>query len=195
MAATFGIAGFSAARSLLNPAGFLAGLVPNPFSLSTRTAPAGPTVLQAIQKLNRLETCRYQGQVIVRGDTSNILPTWVAGDRLLFVGHGEVVAGVDLSRLGAPDIRVKSDRVELRLPEPQIFHTRLDNGKSEVFDRQSGFLTGPDRDLEKRVRQEAENRIQAAALEQGVLNTAETNAREALQQHLKLLGFNSVTFL
>lgn len=195
VAVGFAVAGFTAARSLVGSVAFLRDLAANPFRLTTRVAPAGPAVLEAVQALERLETCRYRGQAIVRGDTQGILPNWLAGDRMVFIGHGEVVAGVDLSRLSQRDLQVREDRVEIRLPEPELFHTRLDSQRSEVFDRQAGLLTGPDPDLESRVRQQAEAQIQAAAMESGVLNKADANARQALEKHLRLLGFRSVRFL
>jgi len=157
--------------------------------------PSGPVVLEQVQRLQRLETCRYNGQVVVRGEKKNALPTWLAGDRLLFVGHGEVVAGVDLSLLRPEDLRAEGDRVSMRLPRTEILHTRLDNRRSEVFERQAGLFTGPDRNLESTVRVEAEDRIRQAALESGILATADANAREALRVQLSGLGFREVRFL
>ena len=114
---------------------------------------------------------------------------------MLFVGRGEVVAGVDLARLTPADVSVQGDAVTLKLPQTEILHTRLDNRQSQVYERRTGFLTGPDRDLEARVRVEAEDRIRAAALESGVLATARANAEEDLRRHLGLLGVREVRFL
>jgi len=165
------------------------------FRLVTRTTPSGPVVLTQIQQLNRLETSRYQGQVVVRGEHSGALPVWLAGDRLLFVGHGEVVAGIDLGRLRAEDVRAAGDRVELRLPPAEVLHTRLDNRQSEVYERRVGLFTGPDPRLEGEVRLEAEERIRAAALESGILTTARANAEGALRRQMEMLGFRQVLFL
>ena len=185
---------FSAGCGLLR-ADRLAGLLPNPFRSSSWVAPSGPVVLQSVQRLERLETSRYRGQVVVKGDTGGLLPHWLSGDRLVFLGHGEVVAGLDLSRLGPDDLRVVERRVEVRLPRPEILHTRLDNQQSEVFSRETGLLSGPDRTLESRTRVEAETRLEQAALESGILSDAEANARESLRRHLETLGFREVRFL
>ena len=98
-AAILGTALFGAAVKLAP----LAEAVRNPFAVRSRTM-SGPVLLQQVQKLQRLETSRYQGQVIVEGETKGILPTWITGDRLLFVGRGEVVAGIDLARLREGDL-------------------------------------------------------------------------------------------
>ncbi len=185
---------FVAGRELLrfNP---LAALLPPALRWGSTVSPSGPVVLQSVQRLERLETSRYRGQVVVKGDTGGILPRWVAGDRLVLLGHGEVVAGLDLARLGDGDIRVAQESVEVRLPRPEILHTRLDNRESEVFSRETGIFTGPDRTLETRTRIEAEDRLRAAALESGILTTAEANGRETLRRHLTTLGFREVRFL
>jgi len=174
--------------------GGLVSRLRNPMALFTTTA-SGPVVLQQIQQLNRLETCRYNGEVVVRGERKGILPTWISGDRVLLVGRGEVVAGLDLSALRSQDVQVKGQELSVRLPAPQILHTRLDNRRSVVHDRTSGILSGPDRDLDGQVREEAEQRIRAAALESGILRTAETNARATLSQQLRQFGFREVRFL
>jgi hypothetical protein len=166
----------------------------NPFRLSQSVAPTGPVVLEQIQRLQRLETCRYNGQVVVRGDTKGVLPTWLAGDKMLFVGRGEVVAGIDLARLQPGDVAVQGDAVVVRLPQAEILHSALDNRRSQVFEHKSGFFTGPDPQLETKVRIQAEDQIRNAALESGLLNTARQNAEAALRDHLKPLGFREVRF-
>jgi hypothetical protein len=182
-------------RAIGTPAAWMSGLLRDPFRLQSAAVPAGPVVLERIQQLQRLETCRYNGQVVVKGDTHGLLPNWLAGDRMLFMGYGEVVAGVDLARLSAQDVTVERDAVSVRLPQAEILHSRLDNDRSEVYERSAGLLTGPDRDLETRVRREAETRIRQAALESGVLTTAQTNARETLRRQLTLMGAREVRFL
>jgi hypothetical protein len=194
-AAGISLAALSALWAAAAAWGGLHGFLRNPLAMTTRVAPAGPALLEQVQRLERLETCRYNGQVIVRGDTGGVLPVWLAGDRILFVGRGEVVAGVDLQRLRPDDVRVQGSTLTLRLPPAEVLHTRLDNRHSEVFERRSGVLTGPDRHLEGRVRVEAEEQILQAAMESGMLRTARENAREALRRHLQPLGFSEVRIL
>lgn len=182
-----GLRGLSALQSARD---FLA----NPLRLSQRVMPTGPVVLEQVQRLQRLETCRYNGQVVVRGDTQGILPKWLAGDRMLFVGRGEVVAGIDLARLGPNDVVVQGDEVTVRLPQAEILHSALDSRRSQVFEHKSGIFTGPDPQLETKVRIQAEDQIRDAALESGLLNTARQNAEAALRDHLRPLGFREIRF-
>src|ERR1700724_3427809 len=64
-----------------------------------------PTVVRQIQQLQRLETVSYTMDKIISGEHANAyLPKFLAGDRLLLVVHGEVVAGIDLARLQPGDV-------------------------------------------------------------------------------------------
>jgi hypothetical protein len=186
--------GLIAARVFTNPLDRIGQFLSNPFGFSTKVTPSGPVVLQQIQQLSRLETTRYRERVIVKGDTKGILPSWVAGDRILFVGQGEVVAGIDLTQLQPGDVRTEGTKVSVHLPPAKILHTTLDNRQSEVYERQTGIFSKPDPSLETKVRIEAEDRIRAAALESGVLKTAEANSKETLRPFLNKLGFDDVHF-
>ena len=60
-----------------------------------------PTVVDRIQRLQRLETVVYTMDKLVTGAKENpVFPDFLAGDRLLMMVHGEVVAGIDFSNLG-----------------------------------------------------------------------------------------------
>src|SRR5450755_4875108 len=100
-----------------------------------------PTVVNRIQRLQRLETVIYTMDKIVSGAKENpLLPNFLAGDRLLMLVHGEVVAGIDFSNLKPSDVTVNGKQVRLHLPAPQIFSTRLDSAKTRVYSRQTGLL-------------------------------------------------------
>jgi len=152
-----------------------------------------PTVIRQIQALQRLESVSYTMDKIIVGERENpILPKFLAGDRLLLVVHGEVIAGVDLSKLQPSDAMVRDGNVSIRLPHAQIFTTRLDNAKTRVYSRDTGIFSTPDPNLEGEVRQEAERQLQAAALQDGILNTADQNARQTISSLLTGLGFQQV---
>jgi hypothetical protein len=154
-----------------------------------------PTVVDRIQRLQRLETVVYTMDKVVTGAKENsILPDFLAGDRLLLLVHGEVVAGIDFSNLKPSDVRVDGRRVRLRLPAAQVFSTRLDSSKTRVYSRQTGLLVASDPDLESQVRAEAERQLLAAALTDGVLRTAQANGASTISGLLLGLGFEKVEF-
>jgi hypothetical protein len=151
--------------------------------------------VQQIQQLQRLETVVYSMEKIVTGSAdSKYFPRMLAGDRLLLIVYGEVTAGVDLAALDPSRLTIDQRSVEVALPEPSVFSTRLDNARSRVYTRETGLFTSPDPQLESEVRREAERQLTQAALDGGILRTAEANARTTITSLLRGLGFESVTF-
>src|SRR5689334_4138181 len=154
-----------------------------------------PTVVDRIQRLQRLETVVYTMDKLVTGAKENpIFPDFLAGDRLLMLVHGEVVAGIDFSNLKPGDVRVDGKAVHLHLPTSQVFSTRLDSAKTRVYSRQTGLLVPTDPNLETQVRQEAERQLQEAALADGILRTAQQNAASTITSLLQGLGFEGIEF-
>src|SRR5271154_1399513 len=124
-----------------------------------------PTVVDRIQRLQRLETVIYTMDKVVTGEKENpIFPDFLAGDRLLMLVHGEVVAGIDFSNLKPGDVTVKDRQVRLRLPAAEVFSVRLDRAKTRGYSRQTRLMVPTDPDLETQVRQEAERQMHDAAL-------------------------------
>jgi hypothetical protein len=160
---------------------------------STRIDVSSPAVVEKIRKLSRLETVIYSIDKIVEGERQSLLlPNFLAGEKLLLVAHGEVIAGVDLGELKDGDVSVNGDRVRVRLPKAAVFTTRVDNKRTRVYSRMTGLLVSADPNLETEVRQAAEQQIGEAAVADGILDKAGANARTSVTALLYELGFRSV---
>lgn len=160
---------------------------------STEIDVSQPTVVNKIQQLQRLETVVYTMDKVVSGEKENpILPNFLAGDRLLMIVHGEVVAGVDFSGLKSGDVAIEDKKVVLRLPSAQVFSTRIDNERTKVYSRQTGLLVPVDPNLETQVRQEAERQLLEAAMADGILRNAQVNAASTIRSLLQGLGFEEI---
>lgn len=152
-----------------------------------------PSVVEKIQQLQRLETVVYTMDKVVEGDKQSlILPDFLAGDRLLLVAHGEVIAGIDLGGLRSADVAITGRRVRVHLPAAQIFVARLDSSQTRVYSRTTGLLVSADQNLETEVRRKAEQQIREGALADGILNKAAQNARTTIKSMLLGLGFDAV---
>jgi len=152
-----------------------------------------PTVVNRIQRLQRLETVVYTMDKVVSGAKENpIFPDFLAGDRLLLLVHGEVVAGIDFSSLKPGNVKVEGKQIHLYLPAAQVFGTRLDSARTRVYSRQTGLLVPTDPNLESQVRQEAERQLLEAALADGILRTAQQNASQTITSLLQGLGFEKI---
>ncbi len=194
----FFIVGVGAAVYLLRQAGMgngiaakLAGIL-----LSGRTTfnTSAPNVVNQIQRLNRLETVSYSVDTVVEGKHTNaVLPDLLFGDRLLLVVHGQVIAGVDMSKLKPESVHVDGRTVMVDLPASEVFTTHIDSGKTRVFARTTGLLTPADPNLESDTRKTAETQILQAATNDGILDAARANARGSMESLLRGLGFTTVT--
>jgi hypothetical protein len=149
-----------------------------------------PTVLSQVRRLERLETVVFGMDKIVVGERNNpYLPRFLAGERLLLIVFGEVTAGVDLGRIKMADVLINDRTIQLTIPKPEIFSTRLDNDRTRVYSRETGLFTRVDPELETNVRREAEGQVRRAALDGGILEVATKNARTTLTSFLQGLGF------
>jgi hypothetical protein len=149
-------------------------------------------VITQIRELRRLESVAFNIDKVVTGERSSLLPSMLTGDRILMIVRGEVVAGVDLSKLNDADIRVDRSTIRIRLPYAEVFSTRIDNNKTRVYSRETGLLVQADPNLETEVRRAAERDIQAAALEDGILAMAANNARTTVQTLCRALGYRNI---
>src|ERR1700682_6295614 len=94
------------------------------------------TVVRQIQRLQKLETVSYTMDKIIGGARDNAyLPKFLAGDRILLVVHGEVVAGVNLGNLKPSDVTVHGHSISLRLPSAEGFSTRIGHAKARGYSR------------------------------------------------------------
>ena len=152
-----------------------------------------PTVVEKIQQLQRLEAVVYTMDKVVEGARENAyLPNFLAGDKLLLVVHGQTIAGIDLSKFKPSDIQIDGRAVRVHLPEPEVFTTTLDNSKTRVYSRETGLLVGADPNLESEVRARAQQDLQQAAVDDGILNIARKNASATVTTMLLGLGFETV---
>ncbi len=162
----------------------------------TRTT-TSPVVVEGVQDLDRLATVRWTESVVITkesGDSS--LERFLTGEKIVLVATGEVEAGVDLVSLGEDDIVVDGERVTIRLTEPEILSSSLDEEKTAVYDRDQGILRiRPDDELVGEARREAEAEITATAEENGILDYANSNAEDSIRAFVTTLGFDEVEFV
>jgi len=153
------------------------------------------TYINEIRALARLETIQYSVEKVVTGQTGGGAFEGLFGDKILFVGHGTVIAGIDMEKLRPEDMRYENGVLTVKLPPAEIFIATLDNDKSYVYNRDTGVLTNPDPNLETLVRQSAEQEILKAALEDGILEQAQINAEAYLFKFFAALGFPNTIFV
>ncbi len=153
------------------------------------------TIVNEVRSLARLETIQYSIEKVITAEMGQGSFSFLFGDRLLFVAHGTVIAGVDLSLLTSQDLKLEGNVLTVQLPEPEIFVATLDNDKSYVYDRQKGLLNSGVTDLETKARQAAVQEIVKAAISDGILSQARLNAENYMTRLFKTLGYQEVIFI
>jgi hypothetical protein len=162
----------------------------------TPTIIADPvTYINEVRALARLETIQYSIEKVITGETGGGTFQTLFGDKILFVGHGTVIAGIDMEKLQPEHMRFENGVLTVRLPPAEIFIATLDNEKSYVYDRETGILAKPDVNLETLVRQRAEEEIRGAAIEDGILEQAQVNAEAYLFKFFAALGYPNTIFI
>ena len=153
------------------------------------------TIINEVQSLARLETIRYSVEKVVTAEVNQGVLGPLFGDRLLFVAHGYVIAGIDMSKIKSVDLWLVGEMLNVRLPATEVLVATLDNDKSYVYDRETGLFTQGDPTLETQVRQVAEQEILKAATEEGILDQAMTNALTYLRWFFETLGYEQINFV
>lgn len=142
-------------------------------------------VLDKIQGIQELTTTVYSTQTVVPTSAERTLGKhWViARTKLLYMAHGEVKAGIDLAKLQPKDITVSPDRIAIVLPPAEILDSKIDVKNSNVYHYDRGFLNlGPDvgPQLQTLAQQKTLDKIVDNACNRGILEEADTKAKEAI---------------
>ena len=152
------------------------------------------TYINEVRAIARLETIQYSIEKVIPAEVGQGTFGFAFGDKLLFVAHGIVIAGIDMEKLQPGDMHLDNGILYVKLPPTEIFIATLDNDKSYVYDRETGLLTKGFTDLETLARQTAEDEIRKAALEDGILTQGQTNAENYLLKFFTALGYKIVLF-
>lgn len=180
---------------------------PGPTHTPTATPTATPTptltptptntpivVNPKLKALGRLESAQYVMQVVIdlEREPGNIWQQAFGTDQLLLIAEGQVVAGFDLTKIEEDDVVVQGNSVSLTLPPPELLYFGVDEDKTYVYERKTGFLTRPDEALETEARRRAQAEVVNWALEHQVFEKAEEFGVFYLESFLRSLGFTDV---
>jgi hypothetical protein len=170
---------------------------PTPTSSPTSTPTFTPTpvvVDPKLRALGRLETAQYVMQVVIdlEREPGNLWQQAFGTDQLLLIAEGQVVAGFDLTKITEDDILIQDESVSLTLPPPELLYFGVDEDKTYVYERKTGFLTKPDETLETEARRRAQAEVVNWALDHQVFDKAEEFGVFYLDSFLRSLGFTEV---
>jgi len=167
----------------------LFALNPSPPAVDARTL-----VVSQVRGASELTTAIYTMEAVVPTSRDRAVGNFVIGrTTLLYIAHGEVRAGVDLSAIDASNIALEGDRLTVQLPPPQVLDHKIDVSRSKVYDYDRGFLSlGPDAaaELQTLAQQETLNRIVSTACDNDLLQQANQRAVTVVTQLLTTAGYD-----
>jgi len=155
------------------------------------------TILKQVQTLSELVTVKYvmEKVEILTDPPQNPFRAVLPDDtHVTLVAHGIVKAGIDLGQLKPDDLRISGKEIRITLPMAQITDAYLDDKKTQIIERNTGFLRSFNKDLEQTARQNAIDNIRRSARTSGILKDAEERARAQLTNLCRQLGFETVEF-
>lgn len=169
-------------------------LQPQPTQLQIEEA---ALLLKQIQNLQELTTTTYKMETIVPASADRTFgEDWtIATTKLLYLAKGEVKAGIDLSHITKEDIEVSKNKIVISLPAAEILDSKIDVNNSRVYHYDRGFLNlGPDvaPQLQSLAQQKTLNKIVMSACDEGIINTANKGAQEAIEQFLTITNDREV---
>lgn len=157
-----------------------------PFTSTTKDR-SQPVLLESIHDISEFHAAVGNFEVVLDEERDvNWVPSFVAGERSLFVAAGTVDAYVDFSGLAEGDLEVSDDgtSVEIRLPEAELGKPNLDQDRTYLFSQERGVIDRIGDALSAQDQQEmyqlAEQKLSAAAEESVLEQQAEENTRAML---------------
>jgi hypothetical protein len=157
---------------------------------------ATPGVVTAMRDMAKLDATSFHIEKVVeaRDDQSRLWGLLQPRDAILLVAVGDVVAGVDLSRLRDEDVRVDpgTRALHVRLPAPEVTSCALDERATHVVSRSTDVLADRNEQLEGEARRQAEAQMRKAAVDAGILERARASADRTMRALLRSLGYEQV---
>jgi hypothetical protein len=170
------------------------------FAPATATVLVRPPAIIQVRALADLTTASTTLSTIAEAQQARIGN--ILYERLILLACGRVKAGIDLSKLRDQDVRVSPDgrKVTIVLPKAELLDTYLIDDSTQpchtrVYDRTNLILLPSSKDLEGQAREQALKAMRETALQAGVLNDADRNARGVIERVLKAAGYETVEFV
>lgn len=161
-----------------------------------------PIIIKEINTLSQLITVTYTDEVVMdEAKPGKGIPSIMSAgigmilvpstDRLIMIGRGKVLAGIDLKGLKENDVNTSGDSIHVTLPAAQILNTIINPSGFEIFYQKGDWNEEAITALKIKIKNELTKR----ALQQNILKQAEERSRNIIETFLKSTGFKKVNIV
>lgn len=155
-------------------------------------------VLTQIEKLGKLELVKYNFKEITELEelSKKYLSIFQLGpdSKIALISEGHAVGCIDLEKMSLADIKVDADTLFISLPPPELCYYKLDLSKSRIYSLQTNPLKD-ERAFIQKAYKSAEEEIKNAALNSGIIEQTNFNARTMLKPFLENISGKVVVFV
>ncbi|HWI46691.1 MAG TPA: DUF4230 domain-containing protein [Rummeliibacillus sp.] len=157
------------------------------------------SLVERIQNLNELTTAEAYTKVMIERENNELFGKEIGVDipgtkrELLVIIPGAVKAGVDFSGITEKNITIneKKKTATITLPTAKILgEPEIDFNKVQIFSSEGLFRSKPDMKEGYSLAADAKKQMIEEARTQGVLKTAEKNAKNSVADMFSLVGYD-----
>lgn len=176
-------------------AGTLTSKIPQGSPTNTPLPP--PVVsIQKIKSQAELSTVKYSTITEVYNETppAGIVDEFLGNkEKMLMLVYGDVQAGFDLSEMSDENLWTDGKKVRLVLPSPKILNSSIDFDRTHIAYYENELIFDDNNpNLQGEALKQAQEAIEEAALQEGILDRANDYGRVYYENFLYSLGFTDV---
>lgn len=171
-----------------------------PTPRATRTPYPTATIIAlptpAWREMNYLTSVKLTASTVVDAERNTSLSVLgdIRTDRLLLKAVGEVLVGIDLTRID--NVRTNGRSIQLTLPPPEIMAVELLPDKSEIYLSSRTIFLSQYEGFESEALEQARRQLRSeTARNQGLIDLTTKTARLQLTEFLKTLGYENIEFV
>jgi Protein of unknown function (DUF4230) len=173
--------------------------------ISISTLPDKKSIITQVKALNRIETIseNVQREFDLNLDFGKLEIFGVSIDNKKdqrFQVSGNVIAGIDTSKIKEGDVEINDKNINIKLPAPEIFSVELNADKLAILNNSSTLLykiqnfdSNKNREADEKIKKEAisqaQNYLSQGACENGILSKANENSIKVVQELYLKAGF------
>lgn len=160
------------------------------------------TLLTQVEQLGKLELAKYNFQEVTEvtkiADVVDLklFKYKVAPDsKAILISQGSATGCIDLTQITEEDISEVGDSLYITLPAPELCYFKIDLENSRLYDLQINYLPVDQRaQFIQELYQAAEQEIKNSALQTGILEQTEINAKLILKPLFESITNKTVLF-